>query len=182
MGGVPQPTFSPMAPNVSTQNTQPVPTHNYHMPTPTPAPTPAPSPAPAPTPAPTPSSMHIFDHYGGNNGGNGGGDNGGGTDVDPEVEAEECKEKLESLDESLDDIDSTCRGQAINVATLTIMTNDQKSGEVIELRRDIKTDADNIAGLKQQQLEQQKSVDNLNARIAAMKMTLLEMTMNLQQC
>lgn len=31
-------------------------------------------------------------------------------------------------------------------------------------------------------MEQQKSIDNLNTRIAAMKMTLLEMTMNLQQC
>lgn len=123
--------------------------HSYnggYAPAPAPTPAPTPSPAPAPTPAPTPSS-HVFDHYGKDKGGNGG--NGGdGDDVDPEMEAEECKEKLATLDASIDEIDATCRGQAINVASLTIMTNDQKAYEMVDIRRNIKTDADMIAFLK----------------------------------
>ena len=57
--------------------------------------------------------------------------------------------KLESLEDSIDDIDETCRGQAINVASLTIMVQDQKEYEIAEMRRDIKTDANHIAGSKQ---------------------------------
>ena len=129
----------------------PAPTPAY-TPAPTPAPTPAYTPAPkpdptptytpAPTPAPTPdSSSHVFNHYPGNNKGD--------VDHDDPVDpAEECKTKLGTLDNVLDDIDDTCRAQAINVVSLSVMISDQKTGEVADIRREIKTDASMIAGLK----------------------------------
>ena len=68
--------------------------------------------------------------------------------MDNEQEAEECKEKLETLDTSIDEIEETCEGQAINVASLSIMTNDLKAYEIVDIRRNTKTDADMIAFLK----------------------------------
>ena len=84
---------------------------------------------------------HVFDHYGGKN----------GEDADPDVPvdpAEECETKLEILDNAIDDIIDTCRAQAINTASLNIMTQDLKTGEIVDIRRDSKNDADMIAGLK----------------------------------
>ena len=54
---------------------------------------------------------------------------------------EECADKLESLDTSLADIKETCEGQAQNVLALTMMVQDQKEGELYDLRRDTKSDA-----------------------------------------
>ena len=185
LGGVPLPNFAPMAPKVSSENTenpyanklvQPqtepqMQPHTYGVPTPTP------SPAPAPTPA---DSNHIFNHY--SNGEDDDDDDDDDTPVDNETNAEECKEKLESLDDSIDDIEDTCRGQAINVASLTIMVEDQKNIELADIRRDIKKDADMIAFLKQTQTQQQNNIDNLIDRVDAMKMAVMEMTLNLEIC
>ena len=191
MGGIPVPNFAPMAPKVSSENTQDpyanklvqpqtqtqtqMQPHTYGAPTPTPTP----SPAPAPTPA---SSTHIFNHY--TNGGDDDDDDGNGNDdpVDNETNAEECKEKLEMLDDSIDDIEETCRGQAINVATLTIMVEDQKNIELADIRRDIKKDADMIAFLKQTQTQQNNNIDNLQDRVEAMKMAMLQMSLDLEIC
>ena len=56
--------------------------------------------------------------------------------------------KLEILDNAIEDINDTCRAQAVNTASLNIMAQDQKTGEIVDIRRDSKKDADMIAGLK----------------------------------
>ena len=78
------------------------------------------------------------------------------------------------METSIGDMKEKCHKAEI-VSALMIMVQEKKTIE-IELRRDIKKDADMVAGLKQTQLQQKHVLDDLIARVDAMKTATKEMT------
>ena len=83
---------------------------------------------------------------------------------------------------SLDDIEETCDGQASNLAALEAMVKEENEGEIRDLRRDIRGNTAVIAGCKEANAVQQMTIDDVEARLAALRAILDGITEQLDDC